>query len=396
MTARNALELFAVTAPGIEAITATELGALGVQCTVESGGISFTGQLANLYAANLHLRTASRILLRLGHFQATAFHELERNARKLVWGRTIAAGDSVRVRVTCRKSRLYHSDAVAERILAAIDRSVGGVTALPGGGDDDATDATLASVESEGRDPGPLVVVRIVHDRVIVSADTSGALLHLRGYRQAIGKAPLRETLAAAMLLASGWDPATPLVDPMCGSGTIAIEGALLARRLAPGLGRRFAFQRWPDFDASVWDALVERAQAMSLAATPAPIVAMDRDAGAVAATSANAGRAGVAPDVEAACAPLSDARPPNAAGGRPGAIVTNPPYGARLGDRRALRDLYARLGQVCRAGFPGWIVALLSADRRLESQLRLDLAERFRTYNGGIPVRLLAGPIPG
>ena len=347
----------------------------------EPGGISFRGGADAVERTNLHLRTASRVVARVASFEATAFHELERRARRIDWTRYLASPARVRFRVTCRKSKLYHSDAVAQRLAEAIARGPGvvGEPEVVTGEEDDAAGAQL-------------FIVRILHDRVTISADTSGELLHRRGYRQATAKAPLRETLAAAMLLGSGWDPSTPLVDPMCGAGTIPIEGAMLARRMAPGIDhvrgvpRAFAFTSWPDHDEERWRASVEAARALVLERAPAPIIASDRDAGAVVSARGNAGRAGVGADVEVLQRPISALEPPPG----PGHVVTNPPYGVRVGDSDMLRDLYASLGAVVRARAAGWTVSLLSADVRLERATGLALEEVFRTTNGGIPVRLV------
>ena len=225
-----------------------------------------------------------------------------------------------------------------------------------------------------------------------MSADSSGALLHLRGYRQAVGKAPLRETLAAAILLGAGWDGSTPLVDPLCGSGTIAIEGALIARRMAPGARRRFAFMGWPGYDEGLWRAAVARAESGALDVAPAPILASDRDAGAIAAAAANAERAGVALDVTLDTQALSHAAPPAVGGG--GLVASNPPYGVRVGDQDRLRNLYAQLGKLLDARFAGWRIAILSADRVLEGQVGVGLREALRTSNGGIPVRIMIGEV--
>jgi putative N6-adenine-specific DNA methylase len=371
---------FAVTAPGLAPLAADELRALGiVPGAVDAGGVAFEATREQLWSANLWCRTVSRVVVRLAEFHASSFHELERHARRVAWERAAVAEHPVRLRVTCRKSRLYHSDAVAERVADAIARRVGGVDWETVADDDDAADAQL-------------FVVRALHDRVTVSADASGALLHRRGYREAIAKAPLRETLAAAMLLAARWDPAAPLVDPMCGSGTIAIEGALLARRLAPGRHRRFAFMHWPDFDAAGWQALLDAADAQALPAAPAPIHAADRDAGAVRATTENAERAGVAADLHVARRPVSAFEPPP---GGPGWLVTNPPYGKRVGEGDTLGALYARLGDVLRERAPGWTAALLSADAGLERLVGLRWREFLRTTNGGIPVHVVAATVP-
>lgn len=372
------LELFAAALPGIEAITAAEVQALGVAAPqVQPGGVAFRGESETLYRANLELRTASAVLLRIGAFRATTFDELRRRTARLDWERFLAPGAPIELRVTCRKSRLYHSGAVAERIDAAIAERLGAAPAAIAAGGDAAPDA-------QG------IVVRIERDRCQISLDSSGEPLHRRGYRGAAGKAPLRETLAAALLLASGWDPHTPLVDPFCGSGTIAIEAALLARGLAPGRGRRFAFEAWNSFDAACWQRLRRAAEGNARPAAFAPIIASDRDSGAIAAARENAARAGVGADIEFAQRALSDlCAPPG-----PGCVATNPPHGQRLRSGRDLRDLYARLGQVLRARCPGWRVALLSPGARLHGASGLALERLARVNQGGLRLELLRGDV--
>ncbi|MBK5188309.1 MAG: hypothetical protein JJD97_08675, partial [Gemmatimonadaceae bacterium] len=220
-----------------------------------------------------------------------------------------------------------------------------------------------------------------------VSIDTSGALLHRRGYRLATAKAPLRETLGAALLLASGWDPRTPLLDPFCGAGTIPIEAALIARRIPPGIARSFAFMQWPGFHEPTWKKVLDEARAQMLGAAPAPILGSDRDAGAIAASRENAERAGVAADIVFEEKVISRIAPPD--GGIPGAIVTNPPYGVRVGDRDALRNLYAQLGTIARERFAGWTLTALSADPRLDIQIGA-MTKVLTTKNGGIAVRAM------
>ncbi|HJR62991.1 MAG TPA: class I SAM-dependent RNA methyltransferase [Gemmatimonadaceae bacterium] len=372
------LALFAITTPGLESIAASELRAVGiVPRRTQAGGVSFEGPLETVYRANLWSRTVSRVIARVGEFHAASFSELEKRTRRLPWERFVSPDGALRLHVTCRKSRLYHSDAVGERVAGAIEGRVGG-TGAP---------HSLGAGDEDSDQPGDqLVVVRLLHDRCTVSIDSSGALLHRRGYRLATAKAPLRETLAAAALLASEWRPDAPLLDPMCGSGTIPIEAALIARRIAPGVRRRFAFEHWPERDPGRWSALIEEASSRALARAPAPIQGSDRDAGAIDAARANAERAGVAADVELVRRPISAIEPPAGAGW----IVTNPPYGTRVGERDALRDLYATLGTVVRRRCPGWSVSMISASARLERQTGLAFQELARTRSGGIPVRLL------
>jgi putative N6-adenine-specific DNA methylase len=373
VSADRTLACFAVAAPGLESLVGNELRSLAALHALEvdqpeAGGVAFRTDHRGLYAANLHLRIASRVLVRVGAFHASAFHELERHAVRLPWAEFVEPGRAVEFRVTSRKSRLYHQDAVAERLGAAVAPLAG-------------TSAADAPQE---------FVVRLFRDECTVSADASGELLHRRGYRLATAKAPLRETLAAAMLAGSAWVGTGPLIDPMCGSGTIPIEAALLARRIPPGLRRGFAFERWPGFDRAAWEEVLGAAQDRILPRAAVPILGSDRDAGAVDAARANAERAGVTEDIEWRRAAISALDPPPG----PGWIVTNPPYGVRLGERKRLRDLFATLGNVARRHCAGWEIAFLSAHAELERQTGLPLAPRFDTENGGIRVRLVGGRV--
>ena len=357
---------------------ARELRTIGLKIgTSVAGGVEFSGNVADLQRANLWSRVANRIVVRVDEFHASTFHELERRAKKVEWGRYISPGTNVRFRVTCRKSRLYHSDAVAQRLGAAVERAGGKFASTT---DDDEDESTVHDAQ--------LFIVRIADDICTISADSSGELLHRRGYRQAIGKAPLRETLAAAMLFGSEWDKSAPLVDPMCGSGTIAIEGAMIARNIAPGTGRKFAFEKWPDHDPRTWNAMMDAAREAVIERATAPIIASDRDAGAVASTIANAERARVASDIEVSERAISAIELPPG----PGWIVTNPPYGLRVGETGPLRNLYSQLGRILRERGKGYLLVLLSADKALDAQMKIRLREILRTNNGGIPVRLVAG----
>jgi len=380
----NQVTAFAVTAPGLEPLCAAELRGSAIRPTVDEGGVLWNGPIESIARANLWLRTASRVLVRVSEFRATAFYELELHAKRIAWDRFVAAGSSVEFRVTCRKSKLYHSDAVAQRFAQAVEGRVPGARIAKAKATDDDDEATDSSDHQ-------LFVVRFLYDVCTVSVDSSGALLHRRGYRQQIAKAPLRETLAAAALLGAGWSGDVPLVDPMCGSGTIPIEAARLARLIAPGRDRAFAFLRWPEFNQQVWTKLLDDARAGELPSSPVEIAGADRDAGAIDAARANAARAGVADDIEFNVQPISALTPAEP----PGLVVSNPPYGVRVGESDDLRNLYAQLGNVIRRQRPGWTLALLSADRRLEQQTRLAFEEQFQTRNGGIPVRLVTAPPP-
>lgn len=378
------LPCFAATALGLEPLAARELAALG--CTVgapEPGGVPFTTDAVGLAAALLQLRTVSRVTVRLAEFTAKSFAELERHAGRVDWGAVVPRGGAVHVRVSSKKSRLYHQDGIAERLERSVLAKVPGASAVRAASAAEEREADVAQLPGVQR-----IVVRVHRDVVTLSADASGGLLHRRGWRQAVGKAPLRETLAAAMLLGVEWDGTLPLHDPCGGSGTIAIEAALLARRMAPGRGRRFAAERWPALPPSVFAMARERAAAAEVPSAAVRISAADRDDGAVRAMRENAERAGVAADVIVERATVAMLAPD----ADEGWIVTNPPYGARIGDGHDLRDLYATLGRVLRERRPGWHLALLDADRRLSGQLGMPLETVWRSENGGLPVELVRG----
>jgi len=382
--------IFAVSSPGLELFTAQELRDLELLNSEKApmagpqrsssgadavrGGIEFEGDQRAIYRANLWLRTASRVLIRLGDFRAAVFSELRKKAGQLAWERYLAPGQPVALRVTCRKSRLYHENAVAERVAGAIaDR----LNRQP---------QVEKLDDKAGDDPPQLIIVRLVNDHCTISMDSSGALLHRRGYRQAIAKAPLRETLAAGILMASGWDRIAPLIDPFCGSGTIPIEAALISRGIAPGHARLFAFMHWPDFDPALWRGVLAENKGQTHAPV-SKIAASDRDAGAIRMARANAERAGVADCIEFSCRAVSEIEPTGA-----GWIVTNPPYGLRMSASKNLSNLYAQFGNVLRSKCPGWRIVLLCNDLRLLGQIGMRLDTSLSLNNGGVGVRLAQG----
>jgi putative N6-adenine-specific DNA methylase len=363
---------FAVCAPGLEHLAFDEIAALGVvRPRSTRGGVTFVASTRQLYASNAMTRTVTRVLTRLVKFRASDFAQLERHAKELPWDDWLAPNSAVRFRVSSSHSRLYHTAAIEERLRRALPPS------------------PRQPVDEQ------LVVVRLSHDEVTISVDSSGDALHKRGWRRSGTKAPLRETLAAAMLLAIGWDGTTPLVDPFCGSGTIAIEAALLGARRAPWVGRTFAFERWPSFEPGTYASVRAAIATRERDADPSEqVFAGDRDAGAVTATLDNARRAGVADALDVRRATVSELAT-YAENDVTGWIVTNPPYGRRVSPNSDLRDLFARFGDVVRSSMPGWGVAVLTADPLTVGHARLDFEERLRTRNGGIPVRLLVAP-PG
>jgi putative N6-adenine-specific DNA methylase len=373
-------EAFAVAAPGLEPIVVSELNQLGIAGTAAvDGGVEFNASSRQLYAANLNLRTASRVLVRLAEFKALTFADLERRSKRVAWETVLAKGEPVTLRVTCRKSRLYHSDAVAERIARDLANRAG-------------ADVSASGDDGEGEansDASQLIVVRLDRDRCTISADSSGAHLHQRGYRTSVTQAPMRETLAAALLLASGWDRQWPLIDPFCGSGTIPIEAALLATHTAPGKNRRFRFMSWPGFDSAGWKATLADAVARERDGA-AQVLGSDRSAAALRAATENAERARVQSLVNLE---KTDALTVTAPVGT-GWIVSNPPYGVRLGDRSDSRRLMSQFGDHLREEFGGWHIALL-APAQSERLLGFPLETRLKTTNGGLRVHVLTGAVP-
>ena len=374
-------EAFAVAAPGIEPIVANELNQLGIaDANPVDGGVEFIASPRQLYAANLQLRTASRVLVRLAEFKALTFADLERRSRRVEWEKVLGRGESVVLRVTCRKSRLYHSDAVAERIARdLVNRAGADVSAYREDGEGDS-----------GDDASQLIVVRLDRDRCTISADSSGAHLHQRGYRTSVTQAPMRETLAAALVLASGWDRQAPCIDPFCGSGTIPIEAALLATDTAPGKGRRFRFMSWPGFDSALWKAMLAEGVRRERRDGAPPVLGSDRSAAALRAATENAERAHVQSLVSLA---KTDALVVTAPA-EEGWIVSNPPYGVRLGDRADSRRLMSQFGDHLRDEFGGWRIALL-APPQSERLLGFPLETQVKTTNGGLSVHMLTGVVP-
>ena len=347
--------LFLVAAPGTEALVEAEARAqLDATVEVVDGGVMVRGAPTLVQRANLWLRLPTRVLLRLGDIEARDFGKLQRGLGKLPIERWLPRGSRLSLRASQTRSRLFHTGAIVERAIEAL----GDVFTI-----------------SEDEDAHALVL-RGLRDVFTVSLDTSGALLHRRGWRTDGGDAPLRETLAAALLAIVDHQPHEPLCDPMCGSGTLAIEGALRASNRAPGLGRTFAFERFVEHDDAGWQRLRAEARAKIVAAPP--IFASDSDASQLANARANAGRAEV--DIDFEHTPVARLRPRT----ERGLVLTNPPYGKRVGgEGQALRDLRrALLGS-----FSGWRAAVLLPDRgRLSEML---LGEHTQLVNGGLRVYL-------
>jgi putative N6-adenine-specific DNA methylase len=232
-----------------------------------------------------------------------------------------------------------------------------------------------------------LIIVRIVNDHCTVSIDSSGELLHRRGYRLETAKAPLRETLAAGLVLLTGWQPEYPLLDPFCGSGTIPIEAAMIARNIAPGRNRRFGFMSWPVFDKKKYGVILDHARANEVD-TPVSIQGSDRDAGAIRIAQANVERAGVANSILFECKAFSAVE----IQAERGWLVSNPPYGLRVSPTTDLRNLYTRLGDILRGELAGWRYGILCSDPILAGHMRVKPSRTVDLVNGGLGVKFYIG----
>jgi putative N6-adenine-specific DNA methylase len=365
------LQIFLAAPPGLEPVLLDEVREAAFTAPAPvPGGVVVRGDWGEVWRANLALRGTGRVLVRVGAFRAPHLAQLDRRARRLDWASVLAPGTRVRVDATCERSRVWHAGAAAERIARAVEAGAG----------------AEVSPEAEVR-----ILVRIVDDLCTVSLDTSGEPLHRRGAKRAVGKAPLRETLAALFLRACGYRGTEPVVDPMCGSGTIVLEAAEIACGLAPGRGRAFAFERLAGFDRHAWETL-------RAAATPRArslrFHGMDRDAGAIEASRANAARAGVAAYTVFVRQAISALEPPE---GPKGLVLVNPPYGARIGERAELRALYATLGRVLAERFGGWRVGIVTSEPGLAAATGLGFLETGPPVpHGKLRVRLhRTGPLP-
>lgn len=346
MTTDSDFEIFLVSTPGLEAALCAEAAeASFADATVVPGGVTLRGGWPEVWRANLVLRGPTRVLIRIATFRVMHLAQLDKRARKLPWGEFLSADVPVTVEASCRKSKIYHAGAAAQRIATAIREELGAPVA---------DDAQLR------------IMARIEDDLCTISIDTSGESLHKRGHKEAVNRAPMRETMASLFLRQSGYRGTEPVLDPMCGSGTFVIEAAEIAVGLLPGRTRSFAFELLPGFDAAAWQAM--RA-AVTLKPTELRFFGSDRDAGAITMSKANAERAGVAAITSFEQREIADLAPPD---GPPGLVIVNPPYGTRIGEKQALQSLYAGLGKVLKTRFKGWRAAIITTDAGLAKQTGL------------------------
>lgn len=366
MSVNDDLPIFLVCAPGLEDALAAEArsaqfrGARSV-----AGGVALRGNWRDVWRANLELRGVGRVQVGIATFRADHLAALDRLARKVAWGDVLRADTAVHVEATCRKSRIYHSDAAAERIARAIGETLG--TPL-------------------SPDAAVVVRVRIDADVVTLSVDTSGEPLHKRGYKQRINAAPMRETSAALVLRMAGFDGTQTVVDPMCGSGTFIIEAAEIAARLPAGRMRTFAFEHLATFDRAAWQAVKSKSLARSRSPA-ARFYGSDRDAGAIEMSATNAACAGIDSYTHFEIRDVRDLEPPQ---GAPGIVIVNPPYGERIGDKTAVKQIYRTLGETMVQRFCGWRIGLITTDADLANATGLAFNSVSRPIaHGGLRVKL-------
>jgi putative N6-adenine-specific DNA methylase len=389
------LDLFAACLPGLEPLLAAELQGLGMAPTETAGGVEFRGGRDALLAAHLHLGTASHLLLRCARFRCRNLQELQTRTAQLPWPRWLRRDVPFAVRATARKSRLYHTGAIEERVRRGV------AMALAGGGEP-AAGAAVPLAAGAGvplaAGAGIPLAVRVVDDVVAISLDTSDEPLHRRGYRLESAKAPLREDLAHALLRAAAFARGQALLDPFCGAGTIAIEAAAIALALPPGRLRPPPLRGTALADDDRWHALVAAAvrAAAGTAGAAMPIAASDRDAGAVAAARRNAERAGVLHALDLRHCAVSRApwlEHPDTAP-RPLLLATNPPFGLRVAAGRDLGNLYQTLGHLALRLGESARTAILAHDHRLARRTGLTLRAAFTTRHGGLHVSALVGAL--
>ena len=376
----KSFEAFAACQPGLEPLLQAELEALGARPRPFGGGVGFKADPRLVMRSCLWLGTASHVVLRLADFPCRALGELQRKAAQLPWAEFLRPQVPIDVRATTQSSRVFHTGAIEERIENAITAAFG---------------KKLPTAKPEDEDQAR-ITVRFQRDHCTISLDAMSTPLHRRGYRLASAKAPLREDLAHALLLAGGFGAEDALLDPFCGSGTIVIEAAGLARGLAPGRLRPPALGHLAIFDPELW--MEVKAAPGPRAAGQLPIVGGDRDAGAIEAARANAERAGVAAAIEFRNVAIT-AQPwleqPESAPKR-GLLATNPPFGVRVPKAGNLLPLYQTLGHRAGRLGDGWRSAILAHDVRLARRTGLVLKAAFTTRHGGLVVTALVGGVSG
>ena len=364
--------LFATCPRGLETILAQELQQQGCTAvTPTDGGVSCQGTLEHVYRANLHSRTASRILLQLARTAYRSEHDIYQATKNIAWHKWFDVAQTFKVKVEGKRANVKSLDFTALKIKDGVcDRFR-------------EHDGERPSIDKSRPD---IRIHAFLDERnVSIFIDTSGEALFKRGYRQDTGEAPLRENLAAGLLLLAGYDGTQPFQDPFCGSGTIAIEAAWIALGRAPGLNRRFGFEKLAQFDRALWVKLKAEARHAIRNRPYANIAASDNDRAMTRMTQANAAAAEVDGFIDINTLDAQDTRP----NGEGGIIVSNPPYGVRLAEIQALHALYPQLGSWLKQHYAGWTAGLFSGDMDMPKLMRLKPKRKIPLFNGNLDCRL-------
>ena len=373
---------FAASSPGLEQLCLAELraGPLSIKTAeVISGGVQFKGRVRDCFMANLTLGTANRILMRMGTFKATNFRQLEKKLADFNWELYLPAGRLPRINVTSRHSRLFHTAAISERFKISIAGRLPNIPAVQ-------TTSAHAPVPQ-------IIFVRVVNDRFTLSIDSSGDLLYKRGIKKDVGRAPLRETIAAGILTLAGYSGREPLLDPMCGSGTFTIEAAMRAQKIPAGWFRDFAFKRWPCFRPRQWAYMRRQSENRFSLRTKPFIFASDHD-GRICKELQNKIEAyGFSGAVRISCRDFFGVAP-HEVSPRPGLVVINPPYGLRMGDPDRIEAFFLRIYQTLKHAYRGWKLALIVPEKRLAALAPFQKMRFHRLHHGGLKLTLLTAEI--
>ena len=357
---------------GLEKILADELVSLGAaEVRSTDGGVHFSGEWLLSYRVNLHSRIASRVLWRVAKTDYTSEQDIYDTAFALPWGDWFDVSRTIRVNMAAIKCPLKSLDFATLKIKDAVCDKFRKLC------------GERPSVDT--RAPDIRIHAFLEHNHLMLYVDTSGEALFKRGVRQYTNIAPLRENLAAGILLLAGWKPGTPLLDPMCGSGTFLIEAAQMSLNIAPGINRHFAFEKLKNFDAEAWQTIRAEAEAAQLPVTDLPIFGSDLYGDELKAAHLNLDNAGIRQTVELKQANVLEISAP----ADHGILVANLPYGERMGELADLEKLYPQLGDLMKKKFGGWNAYLFTADLRMPKFIRLSVTRRTPLFNGAIECRL-------
>jgi len=369
---------FAATAPGFESLCLKEMEDLGLPMENASaipGGVVFKGRLIDCYQTNLHLRTANRILMRIHNFKASSFSRLESIAAKIAWELYLPPKSSPQIHTTTKHCRLYHSDAISERLLKSISKHTVNDTEYGG--------------QKKGFASDPKIFVRGVDNQFTISIDSSGEHLYKRGIKTHPGKAPLRETFAAAALLQAGYRGTEPVIDPMCGTGTFSLEAALMAKRIPPGWFREFAFMGWPSFQQKKWQYLKQLCQTQFTCQQTPAIFASDKDPTACKRLAQRLTENRLTGVIKVIHQDFFDFRPQDLTD-QTGWVAINPPYGRRLENREKSDRLFLKICTRLKGEYRGWKLILISPNKKLAQKVPFKLTKHPISHGGLNPVMMI------